>query len=593
MEEFSRPGIGGLFRISGAKKLHLGVSAALAVTSSFLALATPVIIYLALLQMLAPGFGQEQYGEIRRLGLFAVLAACGRYVLLFASLMASHVAAFDILYHLRSTLCAHLGTLPMGWFTARQTGAVKKILSEDVEELEQFIAHHIPDIVTGAAQPLIIVAFLFALDWRLALAALLPLPLAFVLQWRAFGSGKGAEYRAEYHNALEDMNGSIVEYIRGMPVVKIFNQTVESFTRMKAAALAYKYFIEKITLAMAPPWAMFVVVTSSGLLFILPFGLWLYFGGDISLPVLFLFLLLGSAYMAPVFKLAMMGGQLRHLLEGLKRVEAVLREPPVRETPDPRTPEGNSVEFRNVSFRYGQRRVISDLSFFLPEGTLTALVGPSGAGKSTVGRLLLRMWDAEEGEILIGGVNIRDMSTRDLMDRVAFVFQEGFVFSDTVRENIRMGKEDASEEDVLRAAEAARCLDFIRKLPKGLDTVIGEGGEVHLSGGEAQRLAMARIILKNAPIVVLDEATAFTDAENEAKIQDAFASIMQGKTVMVIAHRLSTITDANAILVIRDGRVEQRGTHAELAREEGLYAAMWRAHTAARDWRLQTEEKPC
>jgi ATP-binding cassette subfamily B protein len=344
---------------------------------------------------------------------------------------------------------------------------------------------------------------------------------------------------------------------------------------------------------MAPAWATFVVVTSSGLLFILPFGLWLYFTGGISLPILLLFLLLGSAYMAPVFKLAMMGGQLRHLLEGLYRVEAVLREPPLAETPDPRTPEGHSVEFRNVSFGYGQRQILRDLSFILPQGTVTALVGPSGAGKSSIGRLLLRMWDVEEGEILIGGVNIRDMSLRDLMSRVAFVFQDGFVFSDTVRENIRMGKEDASEEDILRAAEAAQCMDFIRKLPRGLDTMIGEGGEVHLSGGEKQRLAMAGIILKNAPIVVLDEATAFTDAENEAKIQDAFAGIMRGKTVIVIAHRLSTITDADAILVIRDGRVEQRGKHTDLAQADGLYAAMWRAHSAAQDWSLQTEDKPC
>ena len=593
MKHSQKPGIGSLLRISGVKKLHLGASAFMAVASSLLSLAPPIIIYLALCQLLTSGFGPEQYGEIKRLGLVAVLAACGRYILLFASLMASHIAAFDILYHLRSTICAHLGTLPMGWFTARQTGAVKKILSEDVEELERFIAHHIPDIVTGVAQPLFIVGFLFFVDWRLALAALLPLPLAFVLQRRAFGSGRGAEYRAENHNALEAMNGSIVEYIRGMPVVKIFNQTVESFTRMKAAALAYKYFIEQITLDMAPAWATFVVVTSSGLLFILPCGLWLYFSGGISLPVLLLFLLLGSAYMAPVFKLAMLGGQLGYLLEGLRRVETVLREIPVSETTAPRKPEGHSVEFRNVSFGYGQRQVLSNLSFFLPEGTVTALVGPSGSGKSTVGRLLLRMWDVEEGEILIGGVNIKDMAIQDLMRRVAFVFQDGFVFSDTVRENIRMGRGDASEDDILRAAEAAQCLEFIRKLPKGLDTMIGEGGEVHLSGGEKQRLAMARIILKNAPIVVLDEATAFTDAENEAKIQDAFASIMQGKTVIVIAHRLSTITDADAILVIRDGRIAQRGKHAELAQGDGLYNAMWQAHTAARDWMLQTEEKPC
>jgi ATP-binding cassette subfamily B protein len=593
MEQHPRPGIGRLLKISGAKKLHLGLSAFFAVISSLLSLAPYIIIYLALRELLTPGFGADGYEKIRDLGLLAAAAALGRYVLLFVSLMASHIAAFDILYNLRSTLCAHLGSLPMGWFTARQTGKVKKILSEDVEELELFIAHHIPDIVTGIAQPLLVVAFLFAVDWRLALVALLPLPLAFLLQRKAFGEDKAVEYRSEYHNALETMNGSIVEYIRGMPVVKIFNQTVESFTRMKAAALAYKLFIEKITRLIAPPWAVFVVVTSSGLFFVLPFGLWFYFSGSLSLPALLLFLTLGSAYMAPVLKLARMGGQLRHLLEGLYRVDAVLRESPVAEPPAPRAPQGSAVEFRNVSFGYGKKPVLRDVSFHLPEGSVTALVGPSGAGKSTIGRLLLRMWDVEKGEILIGGVNVKDISTPDLMRRVAFVFQDDFVFSDTIRENIRMGRDNATDEDIMRAAEAAQCLEFIDRMPDGLDTRTGEGGDVHLSGGERQRLSMARVILKDAPIIVLDEATAFADAENEAKIQDAFARLTREKTVIVIAHRLSTITDADAIYVIRDGVIEEQGGHGELVRGNGLYSDMWRAHTSAQTWTLRTEEGTC
>ncbi|MDR2820340.1 MAG: ABC transporter ATP-binding protein/permease [Desulfovibrio sp.] len=586
MQQAQRPGIGRLLEISGAKKLHLGVSAVFAVLSSLLSLAPYIIIYLVLGKLLSPEFGPGQYAEIRSLGLLAVASAVGRYILLFISLMASHIAAFDILYNLRVTLCAHLGKLPLGYFTSRQTGKIKKILSEDVEELEQFIAHHIPDIVTGIVQPLLIVAFLLAIDWRLALAALVPLPLAFLLQQRAFGKAKAVEFRAEYHNALETMNGTIVEYVRGMPVVKIFNQTVESFTRMKAATLAYKFLIEKITKANAPAWALFVVVTSSGLFFILPFGLWFYFTGSLSLSVLLMFLMLGSAYMTPVLQLALIGGQLRHLLEGLYRVDAVLREPPAAEPGLPRPPEGNAVEFRHVRFSYGQQDVLKDISFSLPEGSVTALVGPSGAGKSTIGRLLLRMWDVDAGEIRLGGVNIRDMATPDLMRQVAFVFQDGFVFSDTVRENIRMGKEDASDEEILRAAEAAQCLEFIRQMPRGLDTVIGEGGEVHLSGGEKQRLSMARVILKNAPIIVLDEATAFTDAENEVKMQDAFAQLMRGKTVIVIAHRLSTITDADAIYVIRDGGIQERGRHEELVAAGGLYQAMWQAHTAAQTWTL-------
>ena len=267
MEQTQRPGIGRLLQISGAKKTQLALSAFFAVLSSILSLAPYIILYLALGTLLAPDFGPAQLEEIKNLGLAAVAAACARYLLLFLSATASHVAAFDILYALRSTLCAHLGKLPMGYFTARQTGKIKKVLSEDVEEVEAFIAHHIPDTVTGIVQPLLIVGYLFFIDWRLALVALVPLPLAFVLQRNAFGKDKGHELRAGYYDALETMNGSIVEYIRGMPVVKIFNQTVESFTRMKAAALAYTFYIEKWTRETAPPWAVFVVVTSSGLFF--------------------------------------------------------------------------------------------------------------------------------------------------------------------------------------------------------------------------------------------------------------------------------------------------------------------------------------
>jgi ATP-binding cassette subfamily B protein len=600
-EVAKRPGFYRLLSIPEAKKFHLVAASFLALISSVMSL-VPYVVLAYLLGLLDANDGAVRFETMIWLGVLIGCLAIVRYLILFTSIICSHLAAFDILYQLRTKLCAHLGTLSMGYFNHRRSGQIKKILSDDVEQLELFIAHHIPDIVTGAIQPIAVVVCLAFFDWRLALVALIPIPLAFTFQHLAFGGDKSRDYHIEYNNVLEDLNGSIVEYVRGMPVVKIFNLTTESFSAMRAAALAYKYFVEKITMAAAPAWAMFVVVTSSGLMFLLPFGLWFYFKGTISFQILMLFLMLGASYMFPIFKLAMMSGQLRFLIEGLYRVDEILAEKPMAETETPLTPKGNDVEFRNVSFTYGGRPALDQVDFRLPEGGVYALVGPSGAGKSTIGRLMARMWDITNGQILIGGVDIREMSTSDLMDRISFVFQETYLFSDSIRENIRMNLTDATDEEILKAAEAAQCLEFIEKSPMGLDTPIGEGGLMHLSGGEKQRLSMARVILKNSPIVVLDEATVFTDAENEAKIQEAFVRLMKGKTVLVIAHRLSTITDADQILVLDHGRLAAKGTHSELLEADGLYRSMWEAHTSAKEWKIgpapvadmgAREEKKC
>jgi ATP-binding cassette subfamily B protein len=528
------------------------------------------------------------FRHVRMVDLAAVCAVLVvlRYAVFFSSLILSHLAAFDILYRLRSEICAHLGKLSIGYFGLRRSGQIKKVFAEDVDELETFLAHHIPDLVAGVIEPIAVVACLFFFDYRLALVALVPLPLAFFLQGKAFGRDRGAAYTKEYHDALEGMNGGIIEYVRGMPVVKIFNQTTESFAALKSAALAYENCASRISRLMAPAWAMFVVTTTSGLFFILPFGLWFYAKGTLAFSTLTLFLMLGSAYMAPVFKLAMVGGQLRQLLEGLTRVDAILDEPPLEETKAPKKGQGYEVKFNGVSFKYANKPLLEKVSFTLPEGGVYALVGPSGAGKSTLAKLIGRMWDVNDGAITIGGVDVRDMSLGDLMETVSIVFQETFVFSDTVRENIKMNKTEASDDEVLGAAQAAQCLDFIDKMPRGLDTMIGEGGEVHLSGGERQRLSLARAYLKNSPIIILDEATVYNDADSESRIQKAFASLMAGKTVIVIAHRLSTITDADKILVIDQGVLAQQGRHEELLNQDGLYKSLWAAHETALGWKL-------
>ena len=586
MENVRSTGFSRLMEIAGARRGLLMVSGFFAVLSSILALAPYGLIYLVMVRLLEEGSSRAA-PYVFGLGLFALGAVFLRYLFLFVAIMFSHVAAFGILYDLRATLTRHLGRLPMGCFTGGETGKIKKILFEDVEEIEVFIAHHIPDMVAAVALPVLTLGFLFTVDWRMALVSLMPLPIAFAMQRRAFGGDQAAVWRRDYHDALETMNSTIVEYVRAMPVVKIFNQSAHSFARLREATLAYTDFIRRITRIQAPPWAAFVVITSSSLFFILPAGLWLHLEGRLSLSVFFLFLMMGPGCMTPLFRLAMLGAQMGHILEGMNRMDAILLQPEIPEPQNPLFPRSAAIRFENVTFAYGRRPVLQDFSLSLEAGGVYALVGPSGAGKTTIGQLLLRMWDVDSGRILLGGVDIREMPREALMRHVGFVFQEVFMFSDTIYENIRMGMEGVSEADIERAARAAQCMEFIERLPKGFETRIGEGGEVHLSGGERQRISLARVFLKNAPVLVLDEATAYADAQNESKIQGAFSEIMKGKTVIVIAHRLSSITDADRIFVIREGRLAEAGLHGELLEKKSLYHSMWQAHIQAQGWALR------
>jgi ATP-binding cassette subfamily B protein len=573
-----------LLEIAGSKKWKLFMSGFFAIISAVLSLAPFILIYLILVKLLDPAFGPQDYGYIWNLAWITVGAVIARFAMLFISGMFSHLAAFDILYGLRKNLARHLGGLSMGYFTDKSSGEIKKILSEDVENIELFIAHHIPDVVAGVALPLLTIGYLFVMDWRMGLVALIPLPISMALYSAMLGGSEFKNTIRKYHDSVENMNGTIIEYVRGMPVVKIFNQTVISFRRFKDSVYNYLNFVNAWTKKGTPPWAAFTVIAGSSLFIILPFGIWFYIKGTIELPTLFLCLMLGSGYMIPVLKLGVMGHNFAMINEGVRRMDKILLEPKMPDAVAPEVPENNNIEFKNVSFSYTNKEILQDISFRVKEGTVTALVGPSGAGKTTIAHLIPRMWDIDKGEILIGNINIKDIPMGKLMERIGFVFQDPFMFSDTVYENIRMGKEDARKEDIIRAAKAAQCHDFIERLPEKYDTIIGEAGTIHLSGGERQRIALARIILKNAPIIVLDEATAYADAENEVKIQSAFAQIMRGKTVIVIAHRLSTIADADQTIVIDEGKIAEKGTHTELLKSGKLYKRMWDAHVSAREW---------
>jgi len=573
-----------LFTLAGQHKGKLTVSALLSVFSATLSLVPFYVIYLIALELLEPPIEQA---EVWRLAWIFVGAVIARFLLLYASLVVSHISAFGLLYDLRIMLAERLGKLPLGFFNQRTTGSIKKVLSEDVEQIELFIAHHLPDLVAAVVLPIMTIGLFFALDWRMAIAALIPLPIAFYFISHMYSGME--QLMKDYHDSLEVMNGTIVEYVRGMPVVKIFNQTVESFTRFQGSVYGYRELVTKATEKMAPPWGAFLALVGSSLFFILTPGVWFYMQGSLSLPLLLFFLILGAGYLLPLPKIITFGSTIGNINEGVARIDDVLRHPPIQPPTQPKVPERYDVEFRDVGFAYGDKKVLQQIDLKVPEGSVTALVGPSGAGKTTMARLIPRFWDIEEGKILIGGVNVKEMSPETLMDKVAFVFQDIFMFTDTVIENIRMGKPDATEAEIIAAAKAAQAHDFIEALPNGYETVIGEGGETHLSGGEKQRISIARAILKDAPVIILDEATAFADPENEAKIQAAFSELMQNKTVIVIAHRLSSITDADQILVIDEGQIVERGEHKELLKKPALYKRMWDAHTTAQDWSFQLD----
>ena len=582
-----------LLQIAKEKKIEFLLSALLAALGSILYIVPYVIIYYIVRYYLDAGIGAPSEPVIEML-IYGLIAIVLRYILVISGFVFSHIAAFDLLYIIRRRLAEHIGTLPMGFWSRNNTGKVRKVIQEDVETIENFVAHHIPDMVSGLVLPLVTLVFLFTIDWRMAVAAALPLPLGLILvkmMWSGAGSGQNRrESFKEYHDSLEKMHSTSVEYVQGMPAVKVFNLTLDSFKRFKKSVLDYRKFVLRISRGTTPYWAAFFATVLGGGIFVIPVGIYLLQTGQTDVPTLILFLLLGTGCLSEFVPFLTVVSHSEYIFEGSKRIESILEEEPLPEPAHPFIPETYDIELDDVSFSYHEKEVLRKIDAKIPEGSFTAIVGPSGAGKTTLVNLMARMWDVSCGEIRIGGINLRDMGSSGVNQTVGTVFQEVQMLTDTVRENIRMGRANTSPEDLEKAAKAAACHDFILSLPKGYDTVIGDGGEVHLSGGEKQRIALARVILKNPSIVLLDEASSFADAENEARMQEAFSRLMVGKTVVVIAHRLSTIVNADSILVVDDGEIVERGTHNELLEKQGLYSKMWAAHTQAKHWTLSEQE---
>ncbi|SHN58966.1 ATP-binding cassette, subfamily B [Paenibacillus sp. ov031] len=588
--------VSGLMEVTKERKGLLITASIFSILSSLLQIVPFIGVYKIVEELLI--HAREPSGLDRDLlmywGFVSFGALIAGLIALYIGGMCSHIAAFNILYQLRVKLADHVAKVPMGYHTRTATGELKKIIEVSVEKIEKFIAHQLPDLVSAIVIPLVLLCYLFWLDYRMALVLLVPMIIGFWLQSRIFRNERGRQAYRDFQHAIEEMNSTGVEYVRGMPAVKVFGITADSFLTFKQAVTRYRDISLRITDLCKTSYGMFFIIIISLVTFIVPIGILLSSGnaGNQSFAITFiLFLIITPSLSAPLLKLMYLGSGMREIVEGQNRIKAVFAESVVQEPLSPQVPDTYEVVFRQVSFAYEQKDseafkpVLQEVDFVAKAGEMTALVGPSGGGKSTIANLLLRFWDVQQGEITIGGVPIQEMGTEKLMETVSFVFQDVHLFYDTIEENIRMGNTAASRDDVIAAARTACCHEFIEKLDEGYDTKIGEGG-TYLSGGEAQRIAIARALLKDAPILVLDEATAYADAENEHKIQQGLAQLVQGKTVLIIAHRLTTIRSAEQILVIRQGTIVERGTHDQLREADGLYEKMWQAHIHAASWKL-------
>lgn len=597
MKEQKKKGLSRLFEIAGEKKELLIVAGLLSALSACCMLIPYLSVYQVLNELLrnagnipaADSAYMVHWGWIAFIGLAAAL------LLLYGGLMASHMAAFRILYGLRVRLSEHIGRLPLGYLNGTSTGAIKKALEQNVEKIENFVAHTIPDLVNAAITVIVMFVIFFSLNGWMAAVCLLTILVGISVQFSMMFGKKAQEFFKMYFDTSEQMSASAVQYVRGMPVVKIFGQTVQSFRQFSQSIYRFKEYALNVCDAYEPGMVVFIVLLNSLVTFIIPVGLLLLDGqpGNIALAAVYLFfIILGPGVASPFYRLTFLASNTREIDEGVSRIDAIFVEKQVPEPAVPQQPQGHDICFENVSFSYENTKektrteALKQISFTARAGEITALVGPSGSGKSTIANLIPRFWDVNEGTIRIGGVDIRNIPSETLMDQVSFVFQDTFLFFDTLYENIRVGKADATKEQVIAAAQAAQCDDFIRRLPQGYQTLIGEGG-VYLSGGEAQRVAVARAILKNSPILVLDEATAFADPENEYKMQLAIQELIKEKTVIIIAHRLSSIISANQIIVLKEGEIAQQGVHPELSTTEGLYKHMWDAYTDAFQWTLK------
>ena len=519
----------------------------------------------------------------------AFVVSVANVLLYFAALMLSHLSAFRIETNMRRTAMERLMRVPLGFFDTQNTGRMRKIIDEDSSQTHTFVAHILPDVAGSVVAPIGIIVLLLAVDWQLGIAAMVPIVCAFGIMGYMMNP-KNNDFQRMYLDAQEKMSAEAVEYVRGIPVVKVFQQTVFSFKRFHDSIINYRDLVIRYTLLWRTPMSAYTIAINAFAFLLVPTGIILIgHGGETAIIVsdMVLYVLIAPIIAANVMKAMHLSQNLFLANEAVDRLEKLTATPPLPESSEPEKAAAFDVSLRNVSFRYeaAERDAVSHIDLDIPQGKTVALVGASGSGKTTIARLIPRFWDVREGSLKIGGVDVRHMDKAVLMRNVSFVFQNTRLFKTSILENIRYGNPDATIEQVNRAVDLSQSREIIERLPQGLDTVIGAEG-TYLSGGEQQRIVLARAILKDAPIVVLDEATAFADPENEHLIRQAFAHLTCGKTVLMIAHRLTTVQDADNIGVVDDGRIAEQGTHQQLMEQASLYYRMWNEYQKSVAWKL-------
>lgn len=537
----------------------------------------------------SPDFSQAVH--ISEWGWAAMGFSALAFLVYIAALLCSHLAAFRVATNLRIAMTRHIAGLPLGFAENFGTGKLRKIINECSGATETYLAHMLPDTVTAYITPVALLVLMMVFDWRLGLLSLVPAVLAFVIMM-VFMTGKSLKKSmTEYQDALNDMSNEAVEYVRGIPVVKTFGQTVFSFRKFKGAIDRYGEWTIRYTNQLRLPMMFLTTAVNAVFAMLIAAAIWFTADGvtnEFLLNLMF-YIIITPLLTVTLTKIMFNSENKMVVSDAISRIDSVMSMEPLSQGSAPVKPADHSVELRNVSYSYdGSNKALDGISLKIVSGQTCAFVGPSGGGKTTLANIISRFFDADSGEVLIGGVNVRDFPKEQLMDTVSFVFQNSRLIKGTILENVRMARPEASDDEVLRALEAAQCSDILEKLPDGVNTIIGTGG-IYLSGGEQQRVAIARVILKDSPVVILDEATAFADPDNEVRVQKAFAELLKGRTVIMIAHRLSTVINADRIFVLADGKIAESGSGAELSSGDGIFAKMWSDYRKSVDWKIEKE----